>query len=1120
MKRNIFSIIFGLFCVFSNYAQTLDTLTICNGDSVLIFNNWEYQTGNYTNGFDITTLIVNPTPTVTGSFILNGNANQSIPGTYTLTQALNTQSGSAWNSVTLNLSQPFEIDVDMFFGFNNGGADGIAFVLQQVSTSVGTGGGGMGYQGITPSFAVEFDTWQNNNQNDPFYDHLAIQRNGNLFHAGFNNLFGPVGLPPGLSNIEDGNWHNVIFTWNPTSNNFRVRFDGVLIANYTNNIVASIFGNNPNIYWGFTAATGGANNLQRFRVNSLEISLGDQIICSNDTILISSQVNTSAYSYLWSPNYNITNNTLPSTTFFPDTTNLYVLEVTNSYGCSITDSFTVFVNPTTTNILTQVACDSYFWPANGQTYTSSGNYVYVGTNSSGCQQVDSLYLTINNSSSTVSVIAECDMYVWPLNGQVYTSSGLYTDTSTNSFGCLQTDTLDLTINYSSYTTISIVSCDTFFWPINGITYFTSGIYTDSSFNSSGCLHIDSLTLIINNSTINTTNITECYSYLWPITGTLYDSSGTFVNYSLNADSCTNTEILNLIINDSTSNLINIVECDSFLWPVNNQIYTTSGIYTNVSINSAGCIHIDSLNLSLKYSTYTTITATNCDSYSWAISGQTYTVSGTYINTSVNIDGCTHIDSLFLTINYSTINTTVDVACDSYIWWADSNYYDTSGTYVILSTNNDGCTHSEELNLIVGYTDDLGISIDKNDVECLGYDDGSIILNPTGGSDPYQFFWDDGSITQGLTSLSPGTYPFTIVDANGCQLDSSATVNEANEIFVDFIATSPICRYEESILSININSALSNTFTLLLDDSVQSSFVLDTNGLLIPEGTPITLTPNFSGKVNLISLTDALGCTQIFNDSVHIEVKQLPVLAINEDDICFGEPSYNLVNATPNGGTYFINNEMTSFFDVENLDFGAYKIRYEYTDPATNCYNEITDTITISDSPQAEMLFSPQSTDLNNPEIFFRDNSDEEIVSSIWDLGDGTIVYDDLNFYHTYLDTGSYDIRYYVTNQYGCIDSVFNTININPIYSVFIPDAFTPNNDGDNDVFMPSIIGSSSYNIKIFDRWGSVIYNEDNKMWNGKINENLVNNGTYPYSVTVTNYNGRIFIYTGTVTIVK
>ena len=82
-----------------------------------------------------------------------------------------------------------------------------------------------------------------------------------------------------------------------------------------------------------------------------------------------------------------------------------------------------------------------------------------------------------------------------------------------------------------------------------------------------------------------------------------------------------------------------------------------------------------------------------------------------------------------------------------------------------------------------------------------------------------------------------------------------------------------------------------------------------------------------------------------SDSIFTKIKnkEIPGNIVHEDDICFGEPSYNLVNATPNGGTYFINNEMTSFFDVENLDFGAYKIRYEYTDPATNCYNEITDT---------------------------------------------------------------------------------------------------------------------------------------------------------------------------------
>ena len=159
------------------FSQVPDTVTICNGDSVLLYNNWQTQTGNYTDGVNITNLVVNPTPTVTGNFILNGNATQPIPDTYDLTQAIGNQSGSAWNSVTLDLNQPFNFDVDLFFGFNDFGADGIAFVLQQVNTSVGSSGGGIGYAGISPSFGVEFDTWQNGNRADPVYDHIAIQQN-------------------------------------------------------------------------------------------------------------------------------------------------------------------------------------------------------------------------------------------------------------------------------------------------------------------------------------------------------------------------------------------------------------------------------------------------------------------------------------------------------------------------------------------------------------------------------------------------------------------------------------------------------------------------------------------------------------------------------------------------------------------------------------------------------------------------------------------------------------------------------------------------------------------------------------------------------------------------------
>ena len=1071
--RACISVFLFLLCFLysSIIVQSQNTVTICNGDSVFLYNNWETQNGIYTDGITSTTLIVNPTPTLTGSFILNGNASQPIPNTYRLTQALNSQSGSAWNSVTLNLTQPFTFDVDMFFGYNNGGADGIAFVLQPISTSIGTGGGGMGYQGVNPSFAVEFDTWRNSQYGDPTYDHLAVQRNGDLNHSGANNLVSVTGFPPGNINIENGVWHNVVFSWDPSTNNFRVIFNGNLMVNYINNIAANIFGGNPNVYWGFTAATGGANNLQQFRVNTLGVQLSDLTICKDDTIQINPQINSSLYTYLWHPNYNITNNLASTTSFYPDTTTLYSFEVTNSYGCYFTDSLTIYVNAPTSSATSLIECDSYTWPINNQTYFSSGTYTDLSINGAGCTHVDSLLLVINNSSSTSTSLIECDSYTWPINNQTYFSSGTYTEISVNGAGCTHVDTLFLVINNSSSTSTSLIECDSYTWPINNQTYFSSGTYIEVSVNGAGCTHVDTLFLVINSSSSTSTTL---------------------------------------------------VECDSYTWPINNQTYFASGTYTEVSINGAGCTHVDTLFLVINNSSITMLVDTACGEYIWQ--GVIYNSSGSYTNILTGSDGCDSILNLELTI-FEVSSFNYITACDSVSWNGIWFYNDTividSGFVTINSFGGMlGCDSTATGIISIKESADITLSIDQNDVTCFNGNDGDAIITPNGGVDPYTYLWSDGQITNPAINFVAGLYLCTITDAIGCQVEASVVINDGNEIFLDFIATSPICRYDESTLLINISNSLSNTYTVSLLDSILKSFVIDTNGLLIPEGVPITLTPNFSGEVYIVSLTDNEGCTREFNDDVHIEVKQLPELAINEDDICVGELSYTLNNATPGGGAYFINNIMTDYFDVENLQTGSYNIRYEYTDPVTSCYNEVMEVITISESPEAGMLFSPQPTDIDDPNILFRDNSNEEVYFPEWNLGDGTIIYDELSFWHTYADTGTYTVKYYITNIYGCTDSVISQLTINPVCTVFIADAFTPNSDGDNDYFYPSIIGENTYNMKVYDRWGEVIYNEDNGQWDGKVNNNDIVYGVYTYSISVFDFNNRLFIYSGILNLIE
>jgi gliding motility-associated-like protein len=202
---------------------------------------------------------------VANPYYMNGSATQDNCNCYTLTPDANTRSGSVWNIYKINLKDTFDFKFSVYLGATDAnGADGIAFVLQPISTQVGSTGGGLGFSGVTPSIGVTIDTWQNSDNNDPLHDHIAIQRNGDLGHQSVNNLAGPVTALASSDNIEDGNWHLLQVQWNPSTKILKASMDGVDRVSATIDLVATVFNNDPEVFWGFTASTGGARNLQRF----------------------------------------------------------------------------------------------------------------------------------------------------------------------------------------------------------------------------------------------------------------------------------------------------------------------------------------------------------------------------------------------------------------------------------------------------------------------------------------------------------------------------------------------------------------------------------------------------------------------------------------------------------------------------------------------------------------------------------------------------------------------------------------------------------------------------------------------------------------------------------------
>lgn len=197
------------------------------------------------------------------TYTLNGSARQDNCNCYTLTPELLGQSGSVWNNNKIDLSRSFDFRFNVYLGCRDAnGADGIAFILQTVNSSVGRSGAGLGFEGVSPSIGIELDTYRNGDYNDPDFDHISILANGNLKHG--SDLAGPIEASATSNNIEDCNWHVLRIAWNATTKEITTYFDGVLRLTAKIDLLKDIFGSAESVYWGFSGSTGGLYNEQKF----------------------------------------------------------------------------------------------------------------------------------------------------------------------------------------------------------------------------------------------------------------------------------------------------------------------------------------------------------------------------------------------------------------------------------------------------------------------------------------------------------------------------------------------------------------------------------------------------------------------------------------------------------------------------------------------------------------------------------------------------------------------------------------------------------------------------------------------------------------------------------------
>lgn len=281
--------------------------------------------------------------TVTGDAINQGN------NCFIITPDELNQAGGAWFSNPIDFDEDFTIYYQNNFGTKDGnGADGMALVFKSTSTpEIGNVGGGMGYEGIINSLIIEFDTFLNGVNGDPFFDHLAILRDGNPLHNGATALTPPVQASAANPNIEDGVDHEVRIVWTATTQTLEVYFDCVLRESLTANIKADVFNGDDTVFFGFVGSTGGLSNLHQVCFNSIsfvdDLQLQDESICSGDFITVDATV-PSGTSYSWSPTTGVGSPNSPITIISPTVTTTYAVTILDNCGNSSTDNITITIN--------------------------------------------------------------------------------------------------------------------------------------------------------------------------------------------------------------------------------------------------------------------------------------------------------------------------------------------------------------------------------------------------------------------------------------------------------------------------------------------------------------------------------------------------------------------------------------------------------------------------------------------------------------------------------------------------------------------------------------------------------------------------------------------------------
>jgi gliding motility-associated-like protein len=394
-------------------------------------------------------------------------------------------------------------------------------------------------------------------------------------------------------------------------------------------------------------------------------------------------------------------------------------------------------------------------------------------------------------------------------------------------------------------------------------------------------------------------------------------------------------------------------------------------------------------------------------------------------------------------------------------------------------------------------------------------------------------WDFGDNTTGNTQnpthqyTAAGTYPVLLTASTSTGCVGAITQNIT-------VYPLPQAAFQDTNVCLNDPSVFTNLSTIA-SGTINTYAWNFGNGNNSNQQSPTYTYPAAGTYSVTLVTTSNFGCI----DSVtqQIDVYPNPTAAFTVDDVDGCAPhcvTFSDQSTVPSG---IVNGWAWDFGDTTGINTTPFP-QHCYVAPTTynvtltattnnGCTNTLTlnNYITAYPSPTAEFEASTLTVTTIEPLVQFTDLS---LGASewAWNFGDGdsSVLFIQDHPAHVFPDYGPgvYPVTLTVTSPNGCRDMYQLTVIVEADFSFYAPNAFTPNGDGKNEFFFGTGVGIDEYEMFVFDRWGNKVFYADNQnlMWDGKVNGRLAQEDTYIWKVNLTDLYNKPHSYIGRVTLIR